>query len=303
MEEKNKVDLIKEVIESPARKPIVENTQEKDRKTSSGFIGEAFTVDEKINELDINSKPKVIVLLGFVGYGKTSFVASFYHQFLLHGNIDGYNLVDSDTLTGLERRLFLRRLQDSHQVNPVTKRTLRGDGHILTFKLNHSEDGEEMLVISDRSGEVYEQYAAQKDSVNNDKLLRHADKILFFVDSGMLVDNHVLTLDEQYKDLAGNLFSHKVIGKSTELDLLFNKIDKIDEQNRTTFEREKENLISLLKKQLDRNFSNIYEIISNQEDDEKLNEVFKSIVATREPMNYAHDISQKLDWVKQIFKI
>lgn len=303
MEEKNKVDLIKETIESPARKPIVENPQEKDRKTSSGFIGEAFTDDEKINELDINSKPKVIVLLGFVGYGKTSFVASFYHQFLLHGNIDGYNLVDSDTLTGLERRLYLRRLQDSQQVNPVTKRTLRGDGHILTFKLHHPEEGEKMLVISDRSGEVYEQYAAQEDSVNDDKLLRNADRILFFVDSGLLVDNHVLTLDEQYKDLAENLFSHKVIGKDTELDLLFNKIDKIDEQNRTIFEKEKENLIGLLKKRLERNFTNIYEIISNREDDEKLNEVFKSIVATREPMHYAQDISKRLDWVKQIFKI
>ena len=98
------------------------------------FIGEALGDDEKINSLMSTNKPEIIVLVGFVGYGKTSFVASCYNLLLTEGKIGSYTFYDSDTLTGLERRVYLRRVSEQYDdITPQTRRTIRGEPHLLTF--------------------------------------------------------------------------------------------------------------------------------------------------------------------------
>lgn len=95
---------------------------------NSVFIGEALDEDDKLNLLMTDAKPYITVLVGFEGYGKTSFVATCYHILLTDGGIGEYKFFDSDTLVGLERRSFLRRYNKiMEDVAPATKRTIRGE--------------------------------------------------------------------------------------------------------------------------------------------------------------------------------
>lgn len=84
-----------------------------------------------------DTKPYITILVGFEGYGKTSFVATCYHIMLTDGGIGEYKFCDSDTLVGLERRSFMRRFNAAMEsVPPSTKRTIRGEAHLLTFHLS-----------------------------------------------------------------------------------------------------------------------------------------------------------------------
>ena len=174
---------------------------------NSVFIGEALSEDDKLNLLMTDTKPYITVLVGFEGYGKTSFVATCYHIMLTDGGIGKYKFCDSDTLVGLERRSFLRRFNEVMEgISSSTKRTIRGEAHLLTFHL--SKDGNEKITIfSDHSGEDYRQYADQKDKIREDVLIQNADRILFFIDIPSLLDTRFLQMVQDYKNLLSNIYS------------------------------------------------------------------------------------------------
>lgn len=305
MAESDKIKLIKEVAENPSGKQMEDPTRNTVERTATGFLGEALNEDVKINEMETVSKPELTVLIGFEGYGKTSFVASFYHQFLANGNIDGYRLIDSDTLVGLERRLYLRRIRGEEKMQPFTKRTLRGEPYILSFLLNNDTAGDKLLIISDRSGEDYSRYASQRDSMVNDLVLKNADRIIFFIDCGILVSPKRLGMLNKYKDLTDNLNYHKMINKQTELDILFNKKDLIadNDEKKRRFEEEKVKLQEMLSRNLGRTFDKTFEAISNKENDDKLHEVFSHIVSPITKTTKLVDEKVSLDWIKHIFDL
>ena len=72
-------------------------------KKNGTFYGDALN-DSNINNIVGESQPHVVVLVGFPKYGKSTFVASFYHAVMTTGQIGKYKFVDSDTLVGFERR-------------------------------------------------------------------------------------------------------------------------------------------------------------------------------------------------------
>ena len=75
------MNLIKGAVQ-----PVYQNNQDSVEPSNVGdFIGEALGDDEKINCLMSTAKPEITVLVGFVGFGKTSFVASCYHILLTEG--------------------------------------------------------------------------------------------------------------------------------------------------------------------------------------------------------------------------
>jgi len=304
MAEKNKVELIKESLQTPIDKPVendAANTQTE--KNNAGFVGEALNEDEKINELETQSKPEIVVLVGFEGYGKTSFVSSFYFQFLSNGKVGQYEIVDSDTLIGFERRLYLRRVQSKQQSPSVTWRTVRGEPYLLTMRLRNEATGEKLIVLSDRSGEDYTRYATQRDSVKGDKVLQNADCILFFVDCSALVGNNVLVMSEKYKDLAENLSANKMLKDDAEIVILFNKIDLINDNNRDLYIKEKKVLTQTLSDKLGRKITRTFEVVSNKEDNEELLKVLAYIVSQKKSIVQIKSVSTELDWIKSIFNL
>ena len=73
------------------------------------YWNEAYT-DENIESIEYNEKPELITLLGFSEYGKSTFTGSLYQILRTNESFADYSFVDSETLVGFERRVFLRKV-------------------------------------------------------------------------------------------------------------------------------------------------------------------------------------------------
>lgn len=296
-----KIDLIKGV--TPDVPESVKDSEEK-KIVGGQFVSEALNDDEKINSLMTNSKPEVTIFVGFEGFGKTSFVASCYQLLLSSGSIDGYEFYDSETLTGFERRLFLRRLSEgTEEYAPETKRTIRGEPYLLTMHLKHPDRGEKLVVFSDHSGEDYREYADKKRSIDSDVLIMHADRILFFVDASKISSTEYLSVKNKYVQLLTNMKESSVFGRNElKIDLLFTKIDLVSENRDTYLSRRKE-VEDKFRSIIGKEISNVYEIIANKvRDNEMLKALFIDIIEKTMSNTPVDAGDSELDWVKEMIK-
>lgn len=296
-----KIDLIKGV--TPDVSESVKDLEEK-KIVGGQFVSEALNDDEKINSLMTNSKPEVTIFVGFEGFGKTSFVASCYQLLLSSGSIDGYEFYDSETLTGFERRLFLRRLSEgTEEYAPETKRTIRGEPYLLTMHLKHPDRGEKLVVFSDHSGEDYRKYADKKRSIDSDVLIMHADRILFFVDASKISSTEYLSVKNKYVQLLTNMKESSVFGRNElKIDLLFTKIDLVSENRDTYLSRRKE-IEDKFRSIIGKEISNVYEIIANKvRDNELLKTLFVDIIEKTMSNTPVDAGDSELDWVKEMIK-
>lgn len=293
-----KIDLIKGAVKTE-RLVAQDNTK---LSAMEDFIGEALENDEKINSLMSSTKPEITVLVGFVGYGKTSFVASCYHLLLTEGKLGKYIFYDSDTLTGLERRVYLRRVTERYdKITPQTKRTIRGEPHLLTFRFSHPVNGDKVVVISDHSGEDYDKYRNIKADLKKDILLKNADRILLFVDCGMLVNNGRLTMQNQYSQLINNMHEMSSFRDGVKIQFLFNKVDLITGKEEQ-YKIEKQRFLDAMNNILHLPLGDSVEVISNKVDSDTIGRLLLDIIEnTRKESSCDNDFSE-LDWVKSILK-
>ena len=266
------------------------------------FIGEALGDDEKINCLMSSTKPEVTVLVGFVGYGKTSFVASCYHILLSEGKLGEYTFYDSDTLTGFERRVYLRRISPQYDdITPLTKRTIRGEPHLLTLRFSHPEHNDKVVVMSDHSGEDYDGYRNNKGNLENDVLLKNADRILFFVDCEKLVNTGRLKIQNQYSQLIQNMRDTSSFREGVKVQFLFNKID-LTEGKEEKYKEEKKRFLSKMKEVLHLPIGESVEVISNQVGSETVKNLLLDIIEHTNEADLAENDFSDLDWVKSMLK-
>lgn len=294
-----KMDLIKGAVQAS-------NNDKLDNMTSYNegiFIGEALGDDEKINCLMSSTKPEIIVLVGFVGYGKTSFVASCYHILLTEGRIGEYTFYDSDTLTGFERRIYLRRLSSIYDdITPMTKRTIRGEPHLLTFRFSHPGKEDKVMVISDHSGEDYDKYRDNKSNLEKDILLKNADRIFFFVDCEKLVNNQRLAIQNYYSQLIQNMHEMESFKNGVLIQFLFNKIDLVTADKENKFHEEKRKFLEKMTSVLQLPIGESIEVISNQVEDKSVEGLLLDIIENTRPSNQGEGAFLELDWVKTMLK-
>lgn len=294
-----KMDLIKGAVQAS-------NNDKLDNMTSYNegiFIGEALGDDEKINSLMSSTKPEIIVLVGFVGYGKTSFVASCYHILLTEGRIGEYTFYDSDTLTGFERRIYLRRLSSIYDdITPMTKRTIRGEPHLLTFRFSHPGKEDKVMVISDHSGEDYDKYRDNKSNLKKDILLKNADRIFFFVDCEKLVNNQRLAIQNYYSQLIQNMHEMESFKNGVLIQFLFNKIDLVTADKENKFHEEKRKFLEKMASVLQLPIGESIEVISNQVEDKSVEGLLLDIIENTRPSNQGEGDFLELDWVKTMLK-
>ncbi len=293
-----KMDLIKGAVQ-----PAYHNRQDGVGPSNVGdFIGEALGEDEKINSLMATAKPEITVLVGFVGYGKTSFVASCYHILLTEGKVGEYTFYDSDTLTGFERRVYLRRISSQYDdITPLTKRTIRGEPHLLTLRFSHPGQNDKVVVISDHSGEDYDEYRNNKGNLEKDVLLKNADRILFFVDCEELINNGRLKIQNQYSRLIQNMHETSSFRESVKVQFLFNKID-LAEGKEEKYKVEKERFLSKMKDVLQLPIGDTVEVISNQVGSETVKNLLLDIVGHTKVADLEENDFSGLDWVKSMLK-
>lgn len=134
--------------------------------------------DENINEVLGDYNTHLVTLVGFSEVGKSTFVASLYHEFMCTGEIDGYKFIDSDTYVGFERRAYIRN--ESLKTSKRNLRTTTLEGQFLTLTLSKN-DVQNKLIISDRAGETYKNiYTSYLSEVMQDKGLINSHHIIFF---------------------------------------------------------------------------------------------------------------------------
>lgn len=267
------------------------------------FIGEALSEDEKLNLLMTDTKPYITILVGFEDYGKTSFVATCYNLLLRDGGIGKYRFCDSDTLVGLERRSFLRRYSEAlTDIPPTTKRTIRGEAHLLTFHLS-KDNVEKITIFSDHSGEDYRNYADKKGEIEKDALIQNADRILFFINVPFLLGSDYLNMYQYYRNLLSNMKSANIFREQTQMALLFNKIDTLEEANKQRYESKKQKIIELFIDQTGKEDFKVIELTSNNiEDSDKLKQLLQDIADSNSNQQWMSNAESDLDWVKQFIK-
>lgn len=182
---------------------------------------------DALNEQNINkvADGKVIdrvVLVGFVGYGKSTYASSLYYNFFSKENFCDHVMCDSETYSGFERRMLIRSMKIAP--DEKRKRTMRGENPLLVMLLDSQKTGKYKFVVSDRSGEDYAQFAGTQEEINDNQIMKVADHVVFFIDCEKMIDNFG-SLRYAYQNLLRDLVSKGLLNKNSNMKLVFNKYD------------------------------------------------------------------------------
>lgn len=274
-------------------------TSAQDSSTKGNGGGQLMYCDAKslqeLNEFVDGEKPKLVALVGFADFGKSTFIGALYQQLIEKLNYKGYAFVDSETYVGFERRVFLRRVNGEDISD--TKRNILKENDILHLKLRSDNGHSHQVLISDKAGETYSKYISSDEEIGKDIVIENADLVVLFVDAeadSKSLAEHNLIL-EKYESLLSRLRSQKKMSVTTSYVVVFTKADKV-----TTPEKKKkladrrELLCKKFAEVLGSYPSEVYEVNSKVLDDTALNNVFERVISPKAQVEGPKEI----DWVK-----
>ena len=267
--------------------------------TNAKVNGQLLFCDAKnqseLNDFIDSERPKLVALVGFANYGKSTFIGTLYELLIQNLNYRGYSFVDSDTYVGFERRVFLRRINDEDTSD--TKRNVLGENDILNLVLRSEEGKIHQVVLSDKAGETYLKYTSSDDEVKEDRVLENADLIVFFVDAEVdtqKLADHIF-ISEKYEGLLTRLKAQYKITALTSYIMVFTKIDKVDsDERREKLADRKKKLSAIFTENIGKEPDQIYEVNSKDLSHDGLNQVFEKIIS---PLTSV-EAAKELDWVK-----
>lgn len=267
--------------------------------TNAKVNGQLLFCDAKnqseLNDFIDSERPKLVALVGFANYGKSTFIGALYELLIQNLNYSGYSFVDSDTYVGFERRVFLRRINDEDTSD--TKRNVLGENDILNLVLRSKKGKIYQVILSDKAGETYLKYTSSDDEVKDDRVLENADLIVFFVDAEVdtqKLADHIL-IAEKYEGLLTRLKAQHKITALTSYIMVYTKIDKVvsDERRKKLADRKKK-LSAIFTENIGKEPDQIYEVNSKDLNHNTLNQVFEKIIS---PLTSV-EAAKELDWVK-----
>lgn len=267
--------------------------------STDAFLYDAIS-EENINDIPSANKPELITLMGLPFCGKTTFVGSLYILLKTRPDLLGVSFIDSDTLTGFAKKVFLRRLKDEQK--SVVKRTLRTEGSILNIVVKDDNNDNRMLLISDRAGECYGDVLDMADETNKHLSVKYANKLLLFLDSEQIIKHY-----DSYKDNILTLLTvfenAGMLPDDKKVITVFNKIDIKNSNNDSKEiwdEREK-----TFVKIVDKFFSvenSVFRInslgITCDKEDKELITLYKKILAP----NVGSALSNDYNWITKQLK-
>ena len=250
---------------------------------------------QELNEFVDIEKPKLVALVGFADFGKSTFIGALYQQLIEKLSYKGYAFVDSETYVGFERRVFLRRV--NREDISDTKRNILKENDILHLKLRSDKGHTHQVLISDKAGETYARYSSSDEEVGRDIVLENSDMVVLFVDaeadSKSLAEHNLIV--EKYESILSRLKSQKKLSADMSYIVVFTKADKV-----TTAERKKkladrrELLCKKFAEVLGADPLDVYEVNSKSLDDTALNNVFEKVISPKTQ----EEGPKEIDWVK-----
>lgn len=190
--------------------------------------------ERDINNLECDEKPELITLMGLSSSGKTTFVGSLYALLRRRSDLLGVNFLNSDTLTGFEKRVYLRRVKGDFK--SAVKRTFRSDGSILNMVIA-DENGKDsrMLLISDKAGESYGDVLDRAEEAQKHLAVKYANKLVLFLDSDEII-NHFSLYKDKLLTLLTVFNSAGMLPDEKRVITVFNKIDMVEGNGNITKE-------------------------------------------------------------------
>lgn len=184
--------------------------------------------DADVNNLVSDSRPTLITLFGVSECGKTTFVGSLFAILRRRPCLLKKTFVDSDTLTGFERRVHQRFLSEDGQ--SVIQRTQRKAGSILNVVLgNEQGNNQHMFVISDLSGEIYWDAISDITIVQQQKAVKYADKLVIFADiEPLLKAKSYNSYKENFQSLLARFKENDMLPVGAEVYVALNKSDMVE---------------------------------------------------------------------------
>ena len=243
--ENKATDVITGMKNDPeATKKVAAGTEadngQKNKTAENAVVAEEYYCDalneHNVNKIADGSRLNIVAIVGFVDYGKTTFVSTLYHQLLTNVEFCDHVMYDSDTFIGFERRFLIRSLNTP--MEETSKRTIKGEDSLLALTLDSKENGRYKLILSDKSGEDYADFTGSEEEMKDYVILSLAHHILFFIDTEKLLHS-MASVKYSYNGLVKDLVDHKMISNKNRVSLVFNKHDMVGDQEEIYKENKK----------------------------------------------------------------
>lgn len=301
-------------------------TPQSTQQTEGAIIEESTYRYDALQNVDVNGlssarRPTLVTLFGISECGKTTFVGSLFAILCRRPQLLKSTFIDSDTLTGFQRRVHTRFLSEKGLSEPP--RTQRRAGSILNVVLGDEHgDNQRMIVFSDLSGEIYNDAASKDDVVLQQTAVKYADKLVIFVDTEKLLPAKNNAYKASFQSLLTRFKENSMFSQNTEYFLVFNKADLVKEKTNKAVEgitddveiEKKRDEVTNLWKQRKLSISNIvnpivtvpsnniYEICSKgieyENEDTKLIELFNRLITEKTPAS----LSPEYNWIQKLVK-
>ena len=277
--------------------------------------------DADVNNLISDSRPTLITLFGISECGKTTFVGSLFAILRRRPSLLKKTFIDSDTLTGFERRVHQRFLSENGL--SVIQRTQRKAGSILNAVLgNEHGNNQHMFVISDLSGEIYLNAISDITIVRQQTAVKYADKLVIFADIEPLLKAKSYNLyKENFQSLLVRFKENDMLSEGSEVFVALNKTDMVesaandaakgengeaDEEKKKAFvkafDKRKNAIIDIVKEHVTISDDHIFEIsslgIKVGEEDEQLIMLFSKLLCMKEPK----PLPTSYNWIQNLSK-
>lgn len=279
---------------------------------------------DAIHDVDVNNfssarRPTLVTLFGVSECGKTTFVGSLFAILCRHPQLLKSIFIDSDTLTGFQRRVHNRYL--SEKGLSEQPRTQRRSGSILNVVLGDEHgNNQRMIIFSDLSGEIYNDAASKDDIVIQQIAVKHADKLVIFVDAEKLLSTKNNAYKASFQSLLTRFKKKNMFTTETEYFLVFNKADLVEyEINKATegieeedelkrkrdevtkrWKRCKQSILDIVNPLVVVPSDNIYEICSKgieyDHEDVGLVSLFNHLIIEKKPAS----LSPEYNWIKKL---
>jgi hypothetical protein len=182
--------------------------------------------EEGITGFRNRERTQTVVLVGEQKTGKTTLLAALYGMFC-KGAVGQFEFVSSQTLYSFAERFNLAIFHPSRAA-PVTPRTSRGeDVNYFHLKLR-AGDYTANLLISDRSGEAFEDARVDTSLVGRLTELALADRVCFLLDASRLTRVETRTRYQRiFKQMLRALIDNGALPKTAAIEVLITKLDRL----------------------------------------------------------------------------
>ena len=284
------------------------------------FRYDALT-DADVNNLVSDSRPTLVTLFGVSECGKTTFVGSLFAILRRRPSLLMKTFIDSDTLTGFERRVHQRFLSEDGQ--SVTQRTQRKADSILNVVLGNEHGNDlHMFVISDLSGEIYRDAISDITIVQQQIAVKYADKLVIFADIEPLLKAKSYNLyKENFQSLLARFKENNMLPVGAEVYVALNKSDMvesaaidaaknetgdIDEEKKKAFieavDKRKKSIVDIVKGNIAISDDHIFEIsslgIQVGEENKQLIRLFSEILCKKKKK----PLPTSYNWIQTVSK-